>query len=688
MSNSAASPKNALAAFNAEVHQRVLAVKAEVEQRRCERGYVTNEDYLLQQLVLAIQAEAEKLLPTVRVLARLSVVDRAQFKADFCITCPGLLKEFGNRHYIAEIVPLLIKAVEQTEFAKCRDIVEIESKGIYVNLRLSESALFRSLAAAIKLGDRYGEVDALRGRQILVDYSSPNAAKTLHAGHIRSTIQGEVLCNICEAAGANVYRVNHINDLGGFGFLLEGYHRWKDRHPAAASDNERLTFLYLIRRSLEKIAEEGSAGSLTAEQRDTLRQYFGECALDSEYLAKFREYVDASNRRFESLEHGDPEEVTLWQQMVNWSLKDFDQFYRLLGIRHDFTIGESFFPDRGLRVVQAGLKSGLVFQYSEELCAVDVARYQEESAAGKISEEICRRLIEEARKDIGAYVVALEDRRRVIVLRRDGRTIYCTRDIGAVEYRTTVFNADAVFYVVGQEQNEHFTKMFEAAKKLGVVPLKSRLEHVGFGFYVAAATKKKLSSRDGASNVIRLLNDSIAFFGEKYKDSTELSAAEKEEVARQLALGSIIFNDLRKDRKSNIEIPAEIRTAIEDFERSGGAYVMYAACRAGSILRKHNGALPTIETVTEFELNESEVRLLKRLLEFPNKVTESYQLLGAVPLLNHLLGAAQEYNSYYNACPVIKGGEIHKHRLLITAAVEHMLRNGLRFCGIQCPERI
>ena len=681
---------NALEEHNALVDEQTRRTIAAVRQGRAEKGWVPSGDYLLAGLAREVREAVRKEIGGEVSDVQLSFIDRARFQADVCVTIPQLLQSMGNKQYIADIAPRLAKVVRESTPAIDGRIQAVDQKGFYVNLRLSDRYLLGALERVFQLRASYGECDQLKGQGVLVDYSSPNAAKTLHAGHIRSTIIGEVLANIAQACGAAVYRLNHINDLGGFGFLLEGFRRWKEKLPANATQNEKLSFLYLIRRGLEKIAEEqqGAAKPLSARERETLKEYFGECATDADYLARFHEYVTASDARFEKLENGDREEVALWAEMVRWSLDDFKTFYDLLGVHHDFAIGESFYPARGMAVLQRALESGRAVKFSEELCAKELDALAREKAQGRVSDEIYNRLCDAARKDVGALVVQLDNHERMIVLRRDGRTIYATRDIGAIEYRLTVFEASRALYVIGQEQREHFVKLFDAAVRLGIVPAHAKLEFVGFGFYVDPKTKQKLSSRDGAANVNRLIESAIAYFQQKYESLGQFDEAARREIARQLAVGSIIFNDLRRDRKGNVEIPTDIAKAAAEFENSGGAYVVYAACRARGILRKYGKELPALAALKEFALNDSEVTLLKRVLEFPVRVADAERNLSPVPLLTHLFDTARAFNSYYSEYPVIKGGEVHEHRLLLCAAVAQMLQNGLRLCNIACPEKL
>ena len=158
------------------------------------------------------------------------VLERARFGADLAVRLNGLLKEVGPKEYIASHVPWMVEAMRSPAL---RDVVgAVSHKGIYVNVKLTDDWYLASVKSIVDLDSRFGLNDSRSARTHIVDYSSPNVAKVLHAGHLRSTMIGHVLGNFYEACGALVYRINHINDFGGFGFMLEGYGRFEAHFPS------------------------------------------------------------------------------------------------------------------------------------------------------------------------------------------------------------------------------------------------------------------------------------------------------------------------------------------------------------------------------------------------------------------------------------------------------------------------
>jgi arginyl-tRNA synthetase len=613
---------NALDDLREELGRKTIETREAVRARRAERGYVDYGIYPVCELEGKLHYHD----------VELEFVDREEFGADVAVKSPSLLKERGSRAYIETDVPALIAAVNDSELVRGGIVEKVESKGIYVNLKLADKYLFETLARVGQLGDQYGESDVHEGENAAVDYSSPNVAKHLHAGHIRSTIIGHVVSNIYEAVGYTAHRINHVNDWGGFGELIEAHKRWQGRMAEFASRNDYLYFLYLEFRKMETAAEASEEGKKI-----------------------FEEFDARAKENFRALESGDAETVKLWREMVGWSFEEFNKFYDLLNIHQDYVLGESFYAKRAEELVERGLRSGAI------------------------------------EKDDGADIVPLGDGEKMVVKRSDGSTIYSTRDLAAIEHRVETFDPAALVYVVGQEQTEHFSKLFRAAKILGLFRgRKVALKHLPFGHYIGAETKKKLSSREGAENVINVIDAALKFFRAKYSSRTsEMMEDEKDTNARKLAIGSIAFNDVKKDRKFPVEFSSDISKVLEEFEESGGAYLMYASARARSILRKYDGPMPEVKDAFAGGLTPIEISLIKKINDFPRIVLRAAEFDNPAAVAGYLLELAREYNSYYESHPVLQGGELaFPHRLVITGAVAQVIDNGLRLLHAEGPERI
>lgn len=674
---------NALEVRNHELHLKILEVIENVEARRRQTGFIDHTRYPLERVVTLVKDFLQKL--GYRTDPIVEYVDRERFKADMAVRVPELLRQPGKEVFMKEIAPKLVEMLTNLEGAE-----SVQLQGIYVNVKLKDDYFLKAAGEALQAEKRFGESSVYKDQRVIVEYSDPNAAKKLHAGHIRSTIIGEVLANIIEANGATTFRWNHPNDLGGFGFLLEGYRRWEKLLPAELSKNDQLAFLYGIRRTLEKLEDEKKEpGIWNPADRELAERCFGPISSFAEFTKANNEYTARSNEAFERLENGDPNEITLWSQMIEWSWEDFNILYDKLGVHFDLSPGESFYGPRGIKLVEESVKNGKAFVFTQEKAGEELSRLEEERAAGKISDEEYENVKTGIENSIGAVVVLLSGFNRNVILRSDGRSIYTTRDIGMLQYRDEVFKPSRVIYEVGQEQKEHFDNLFETGRKLGIVSENTKLEHVYHGFYVDAKTKKKLSSRDGAASVTALLDETIEHFENKYGNASEFSPEEIKKLARTLGVGSIVINDIRKDIRNNFEIAAgDLEKTIQDFEDSGGAYLIYTACRAKSIFKKFSGELIPAEKLASVKLEPLELKILKTCLQFPKIVRAVGESLNPATLVNYLFELAQNFNSFYAQYPVLRGGDVHMHRLYIVKILGQVLENGLRICDIETPERI
>jgi arginyl-tRNA synthetase len=673
---------NHLIAHNANLLVDALEKKSAVEARRDALGYTPFSSYALPAITELLRAVLNE--PEVE----LTVIARKKFGDDLCLKLPRLLKEQGSAPYMQTTIPQITATLASDE--RTRELFAgVAVKGIYINLRLTSERIASFLTEIIAAGPRYGESDLWRGNGIVVDYSSPNLAKNLHAGHIRSTIIGHILSNLYEAVGGYVYRTNHVNDLGGVGYLIAGYRRWSNLLPADKTKGQQLAALYLIFRSLQKVFDGGASEPLFSSTRDQIRACFPEADSAEAFLKAFAGYKEESTAIQELLERGDPDTVSTWAIFVSWSLEEFQRFYDILGVSIDFVLGESFYLPGALSLIRDAVTSGAAVVWTAEHAATVESRFADQLAREEIAQPLFETLVKEARQDIGATVVPLSDRERVVILRADGVSIYTSRDLEAIRFRALTFSPRRIVYEVGVEQNEHFAQLFAAARQLHLCNKSVELVHVAHESYIDASTKKKLSSRHGSSGVEELLSSTVRYFKDKYGAEAGFSEAETDKIAHQLGVGSIIFNDIKKDKRYPVEVQEDLRKMHEEFERSGGAYVVYTACRARSIIRKWGKAVPAItECPGALELDPAEIELIKELSLYPQKLAEAARTDSPSVLAQYLLDLSRSYNSYYASFPVIKGDVVHEHRLVITKAVQTVLENGLKICAIECPERI
>jgi arginyl-tRNA synthetase len=680
---------DALSKHNALRRREITTLREEKLAAHAARSLPDFNDYPLPRLKERIADALSRRWNKGRLQPQLEIINRERFGGDLSLKLPQLLEDRGPKEFIRTDLPWIVEILKGGAFSDA--ISAVRTTGMYINLVLSDRWFVESAQKVADLGPLYGMSDIQTKRTVLVEYSSPNVAKVLHAGHIRSTIIGDVLANLHDACGALVYRINHINDFGGFGFILEGYRRFRDRFPQNMSNSERLVEVYRIRRTLERLVQADKPFEMIDEDdRTVLARYFPHVVDLHTIKSEYQDFIKASDAHFAALEAGEVEEVDLWSQMVQWSLLDFEQFYSALNIKFDLILGESFYFAAGDAVVKECLQSGAAIRYDEAAAQADLAENNAILARGEITEAEMDKRADQIRKDIGAVVIRLSSGERFIVRRTDGRSIYSTRDLGAIRLRCELFRPTDMIYVVGEEQRLYFSQLFKTAYAIGIAPRDSlRFRHIYFGFYVDARSGRKLSSRDSVANVNQLLAMSIGHFRLKTSERGDLTEEELDNAARQLAVGSIVFNDLKQDVKGPVEIDtANLDSTIADFEKSGGAYAVYTACRARSILRKYGAEPPRIEGVRDAGIDAQEASLLLKIQEMPERLARATEESNPTPLIRLLLEIATTYNSYYNRVQVLNNGTADPVRLLFTKAVTLCLINGLRVCHIECPEKI
>ena len=680
---------NELATHNEARRHEVMRLRDIIRKQRAESPVPSFGDYPLTRLRERITQVLRRHSGRADVTWEVDFLDRSKFGADVAVRLTGLLQEYGAKEYIGSHVPWIAEALAGPELADL--VAEVTYKGIYVNVRLVDHWFLAGVQSVIDLAERFGQNDTRCGRAQIVDYSSPNVAKVLHAGHFRSTMIGHVLGNLYEACGAIVYRVNHINDFGGFGFILEGFRRFGPYFPGSLGDNGLLLEIYAIRRTMERAVAAGeSLAAVDEGEREILARYFPGASTADELRAAYEKFVGAADERFQKLEEGDADEVALWRRMVEWSLADFQSFYQALDIDIDFVIGESFYLDAGNFVVDEAIGNGIAFELTKQQVCEEVAELDRAVAAEEITAQVRDKSVALLEKDIGAIVVPLPDGERFVVRRSDGRSIYATRDIGAIKLRREIFDPTDITYVVGQEQRVHFTRLFQAARVLGLATATMpTFKHIYFGFYVDADTGRKLSSRESVAGVTELLAAAVRHFRARSAEGGAMTEQELDEAAQQLAVGSVVFNDLKRDMKGSVSIArGDLAPIITDFEKSGGPYVVYSACRARAILRKYGKPVPHLSEIGPFELSDQEALLISRILEFPDKVIKAADEDNPSILVRHLLDIAGVYNSYYASAPVLERGTANKSRLMITRAAQLVLTNGLSLCHVECPPKI
>jgi arginyl-tRNA synthetase len=499
--------------------------------------------------------------------------------------------------------------------------------GPYVNFKVDRAVLARELFALIgREGERYGGSREGEGRTVVVDYSSPNIAKPMHIGHIRSTILGAALVRMLRALGYRVVGINHIGDWGAqFGGLVVALRRWRgevdlERDPVSG-------LLDLYQRS-KKAVEEDPA---------------------------FRDEAVAAYQELESGREGEVRE--LWRWVTEVSLRGFDATYRRLGIEHELVRGESYYEPmlrKTLdRVQAAGITEVSRGALIVELKAVDKG----------LAETPC------------------------LLQQTNGTTLYATRDLAALFDRWEEFRFERCLYVVGAEQKLHFRQLKAVLRRMGE-EWEPRVEHVDFGLLLGKE-RTKLASRKGEVLVLDDLIDEVVEEARKAIEDKNPTLATKDEVAEQVGIGAIVFNDLKRERIKDVIFD---KAEILSFEGDTGPYLQYAHARLGSILRKARATGDAgLSAPADFAALEDAGDLLVQIARLPDVVRSAAARAEPSELSQFLLALARDVSTWVSSSEHRVLGvapPLAAARLELVRACKTALGNGLRLLGMAAPEEM
>lgn len=363
--------------------------------------------------------------------------------------------------------------------------------------------------------------------------------------------------------------------------------------------------------------------------------------------------LDECRENFRKLENGNKYEEELWEKFREVSLKEFDKIYKLLDIEFDLVMGEAFYSDKTDEVIDILEKSG--------------------------------KLVESE----GAKIIDLEEQKMppCIICKSNGSTIYATRDLAAILYRARTYDFDKCIYVVAYEQNLHFKQIFEVAKLLGISEkCVQGLEHVSYG--MVRLKEGKMSTREG--NVIKieeLLEEAISRVKDIIeKKSPEFTKEEKEDIAKKVGIGAVIFNDL-----SGARIKDEIFDwdVMLNFNGETGPYVQYTYVRTNSVLKKV-GYMPKLEEIDFTKLvNKEEQTILKLIYSFTSVLQQAVDKNEPSIISKFLIDLSKAYSSFYNENKIITEDKKESDaRIYLTYMVNVLLKNTAKLLGIQMPDKM
>lgn len=582
---------------------------------------------------------------------------------------------------------------------------EIAGPG-FINLRLKDECLAEAVAAALA-DERLGVEPVAEPLTILIDYSSPNVAKPMHVGHIRSTVIGDALTRTFRFLGHHVITDNHLGDWGTqFGMVIYGFKHFGDDAALRSRPVDELSRLYrLVNRLIgyhaamqdqgpaavaAEAAEQAVAGAeglvaaagdpksrksaekdlaaavrkrLAARQRvDELRSTIATANADPVFLGQaqsHREIAGAVLAETAKLHEGDEENVALWERFLPYCRDEIDRVYDRLNVSFDHTLGESFYHDMLGGVVERLRQAGLASDSEGAVCV---------------------------------FLPGFDS--PMIVRKKDGAYLYATTDLATLFYRQREFRPDEILYVVDSRQGEHFQKLFAVAERLGLADI--RLVHVQFGT-VLGDDGRPFKTRSGASvGLESLLDEAVAKALSVVCDPQRsgrgegaMDEAEQRQVAESVGLGAIKYADLAHHRTSDYRFDLDKMVSLDG---NTSAYIQYAYARARGIMLK--GGFDPDQIARDQHpplLTEPAERALAIILL---RMGESLQQVRAdyAPnfLVDYLYGAAKAYAVFNDHCPVLKAGaaEVTRSRLVLVALTARVLQTGLDLLGIRVVPRM
>lgn len=356
---------------------------------------------------------------------------------------------------------------------------------------------------------------------------------------------------------------------------------------------------------------------------------------------------DEARAWFLKMEQGNEEALEIWQWFRDISLKEFMRVYNILGMEFDSFAGESFYRDKTADVIKCLTDDGLL------------------------------------KESQGAMIVPLDeyDMPPCIVAKKDGSSIYATRDLAAILYRKATYNFDRCLYVTGLEQKLHFAQVFKVIELMGNDYAKN-LVHIPYG--LVSLKSGKISSRKGnvifAEDLLReSINKTTSIIEEKNPDIPD-----KEEVAKQVGIGAIIFNDLYNQRIKDVIFDWN---KLLNFDGETGPYVQYTYARASSVLRKIGEVPDTIDYT--LLTDEASIGLLKEIERYPQVIKDAAERYEPSVIARYSIDLAHAFNKFYHECQINVEDETTKYtRTNIVKIARYIIKDALSLLGIQCPEQM
>ncbi|MCH2178283.1 MAG: arginine--tRNA ligase [Mariniblastus sp.] len=576
--------------------------------------------------------------------------------------------------------------------------VEVAGPG-FINLTLDDNWLKAKLTDSLQ-DPRLGIKPVQTPGTYVVDFSSPNVAKPMHVGHIRSTLIGDALSRTLRFVGHEVVTDNHLGDWGTqFGMIIYGYKHFVDKEAYANNSVEELGRLYkLVRQIMDyhtAVAKLPALHEQLTQQQNLLleleaNQPTGDKAIDKklkkdigrlkskiteqeEQIAELESKIETIDRNQDqharALKHknigtdvlnetaklhsDDTENLALWNEFLPFCREDIKQIYDQLNIEFDYELGESFYHSRLAGVVDSLNEKGL------------------------------------SRESEGAICVFMDNYETPMIIRKkDGAFLYATTDLATIQYRVEKWQPTAILYVVDHRQHQHFEKLFDAARLWGHDDVE--MTHVSFGT-VLGDDGRPFKTRSGDTVGLQgLLDEAVQRAAQL---SGELNSAMNEEtlteISKVVGIGGLKYADLSQNRSSDYKFSYEKMLALKG---NTSTYLQYSYARVQGILRKGDVDIETLRSqpvAFRFE-KEIERKLAVNLIRFGETLDEVLVDYKPNLLTTYLFDLAQTFSVFFENCPVLKSEDDHlkRSRLQLCDLTARTIEVGLSLLGIDVVEKM
>ena len=567
-------------------------------------------------------------------LERPNKVKQGDYAVNIALTEFAILRKKFSAKTPFDLAEKIARRLKKIIAPSLIEKIEVIPPG-FINFYLSPSYLKNLIKIVLAEKENFGRSREGEEKTVVIDYSAPNIAKPFGVGHLRSTIIGQALYNLYEFLGYKVIGDNHIGDWGTqFGKLIYQI-------------EEKAQELGLT----TKKAKEKMVSSLTIKQLEKLYIDFHQKAAGQPLME------EQARNWFKKLEDGNEEARMIWQILVASSMKEYEKIYNMLSIKIDFVLGESFYQKEWEKVLLEAKKKNLL------------------------------------QKSRGAEIILIEGfETPAMLVKSDGATTYLLRDLATIKYRQRRWQPNLIIYETGADHKFHFRQVFAVAAMLGEID-KEKLVHIPHG--MIRGLEGELSTRQGKTiHLETVLEEAIKRAGQLAKKAgivKSLSEKQQKEIAREVGVGAIKYNDLKQNPRTDIIFDWE---KVLRLKGNSGPYLQYTWARCQSVMRKAKEKDWNLEDILKektpnYQPNSTELSVLREICYFSETIKRAAFTYAPNLLAQFLYCLAKQYNYFYDNCRILQDkSQKSLFRLSLTAAAAQTLKNGLCLLGLTTLEKM